>query len=428
MTYEEVLDWMYRRIPMYQRTGAASYKIDLNKTRKIDAYFGHPHKYFRTIHVGGTNGKGSVSHLLASVLQSAGYKTGLYTSPHLKDFRERIQVNGAMAEKKYVIDFFREHKDYFEQVNPSFFEMTMAMALDYFKKKHVDVVVLEVGLGGRLDSTNIVDPEISVITNISFDHTQFLGNTLEAIAGEKAGIIKAQRPVVIGEYNPVTRKVFEKTARRLQAPIHFASLDFKLELKRGNAEWAVYRAKKGNETLYNELMTDLTGNYQSRNIVTVLKTAEVLNSLGYLINDENIKTGLAHVKENTSLKGRWHILERDPLIICDIAHNEAGLSLNLTAIKDLGFPHVCFVLGFVNDKNLDTILPLFPRSGKYFFTKAGIPRALDEKELKKKAERFGLIGKAFSTSDTALKEARKEAGPKDLIYVGGSTFLVSEVI
>ncbi|MFW6100464.1 MAG: bifunctional folylpolyglutamate synthase/dihydrofolate synthase [Bacteroidota bacterium] len=429
MTYEEILEWMYRQIPMYQRDGSATYKIDLETTEQLDARFGHPHQSFNTVHVGGTNGKGSVSHILASVLQAAGYRTGLYTSPHLKDFRERIRVNGKMIDKDFVVEFIRENGDCFEEIGSSFFEMTVTMAFEYFKRQQVDVAVVEVGLGGRLDSTNIVYPDLSVITNISLDHTQFLGDTLEAIAGEKAGIIKRGRPVVIGESHPVTSSVFISKAKECSAPIYFADRDYRVEpLKSEQPEGAAYEVSRAGKVVFERLSTDLTGSYQGRNIATTLKAIDVLNSRGYGLNRKTTEEGLSRVKQNTCLLGRWHILQQFPLIICDTAHNEAGLRWILRELKSMAIQNLHFVLGFVNDKDLDTILPLFPKSGKYYFTKAMIPRALNEQKLEAKAREYGLMGNAFPRSAQALEEARQQAGPNDLIYVGGSTFLVSEVI
>jgi dihydrofolate synthase/folylpolyglutamate synthase len=429
MNYEQILDWMYRQIPMYQREGQAAYKIDLETTEKLDARFGHPHKHFKTIHVAGTNGKGSVSHILASVLQAAGYKTGLYTSPHLKDFRERIRVDGKMIEKDFVVDFIRENGSYFEQVKSSFFEMTVAMAFQYFKEQKIDVAVVEVGLGGRLDSTNIVDPDLSVITNISLDHTRFLGHTIEAIAGEKAGIIKLETPVVVGEFQPETSLVFKSKAEACESPIHFADQEYKVEpLVKEKPEEALYRVSRERKVLFDKLRTDLTGSYQSKNIATVLKSIDVLNSMGYDLNHKNLLEGLANVKRNTSLLGRWHILQQFPLIICDTAHNEAGLEWNLRELKSMDVENLHFVLGFVNDKDLDAILRLFPKSATYYFTRADIPRALSERDLKTKAEAYGLMGDAYPASAEALNEAETQAQSGDLIYVGGSTFLVSEVI
>ncbi|MBS3771355.1 MAG: bifunctional folylpolyglutamate synthase/dihydrofolate synthase [Bacteroidales bacterium] len=429
MTYEEILEWMYRQIPMFQRNGSATYKIDMETTEQLDARFGYPHQSFNTVHVGGTNGKGSVSHILASVLQTAGYRTGLYTSPHLKDFRERIRVNGRMIEKDFVVDFIRENGDCFEALKSSFFEMAVAMAFQYFKEQRVDVAVVEVGLGGRLDSTNIVYPDLSVITNISLDHTRFLGDTLEAIAGEKAGIIKPSRPVVIGEYQSATAPVFKDRAQECNAPVCFADKEYRVEpLTKEKPGEAIYRVSRAGEVLFEKLRTDLTGSYQSKNLATALKTIDILNSLDYGLSRKSITDGLAHVKRNTALLGRWHVLQQSPLIICDTAHNEAGLEWNLRELKSMDIQNLHFVLGFVNDKDLDTILPLFPKTASYYFTKADIPRALNEQKLEAKAGEYGLMGNAFPRSAQALEEARQQAGPNDLIYVGGSTFLVSEVI
>ncbi len=429
MEYETVIGWMYNQIPMYQRVGGSAYKADLETTQKLDAYFDYPHNTFKTIHVGGTNGKGSVSHMLASVLQTAGFKTGLYTSPHLKDFRERIKVNGKPVDKAYVVDFVKEHRKFFEKVQSSFFEMTVAMAFDYFRAQKVDIAVIEVGLGGRLDSTNIIDPEISVITNISLDHTQFLGNTVEAIAWEKAGIIKAGRPVVVGEYDPVSALVFRKKARDCHAPLTFADQEYRIgPVNSDQPEQSIFRVWHKHELLYRNLVTDLHGSYQSKNIATTLKCIDILSSLGINLNHHSILCGLAKVVSHTSLLGRWQILKRDPLTICDIAHNEAGLSWNIQVLTTMASHDIHFVLGFVNDKDMDSILPLFPRPARYYFTRANIPRALDENELRKQAGKYALHGEAYEKSADALHMASYHADPHDLIYVGGSTFVVSELI
>ena len=429
MDYESVIEWMYHQIPMYQRVGNSAYKADLETTRKLDACFGYPHKAFKTIHVGGTNGKGSVSHMLASVLQASGYKTGLYTSPHLKDFRERIKVNGEPVDKAYVVNFVDKHREFFKQVHSSFFEMTVAMAFDYFRAERVDIAVVEVGLGGRLDSTNIIDPQISVITNISLDHTQFLGHTVEAIAREKAGIIKPGRPVVVGEYDPDTALVFQEKARRCGAPLAFADKEFRVEpVNREQPEQSVFRVWHKDELLYPNLVTDLHGIYQSKNLATVLKCIDTISSLGIVVNHRNIVHGLAKVVSHTSLLGRWQIMNRDPLTICDIAHNAAGLSGNIQALRTMKTQNLHFVLGFVSDKDMDTILPLFPGPARYYFTKANIPRALDEQKLRQQAGKYALHGEAYEKSADALIMANCHAGPHDVIYVGGSTFVVSELI
>jgi dihydrofolate synthase/folylpolyglutamate synthase len=427
MTYEEVLEWMFAQIPMYQRQGRAAYKADLSTTEALDAYLNHPHQHFRSIHVGGTNGKGSVSNMMASVLQQAGYKTGLYTSPHLKDFRERIRVDGQMVEKDFVMDFIQQHASYFQQQKPSFFEMTVAMAFEYFKHQQVDVAVVEVGLGGRLDSTNIIDPDLSIITNISLDHTQFLGDTVEQIAGEKAGIIKSGKPLVVGEYDERTAGIFREKARSLQAPIYFADQDYQAERQSDEKGKACYRVLQMHRPVYEHLCTDLLGSYQSKNLVTALAAVEKLRESGYTVTNENIYKGLANVSHHTGFVGRWFILQEKPTIVCDTAHNEAGLSQNISRVKEMG-ENLHFVLGFVNDKRLDSILQLFPSQARYYFTRANIPRALDQHELARMAASFGLQGQAYASPQQALEAARKNAAEKDIIYVGGSTFLVSELI
>jgi len=427
--YEAIVSWMFRQIPMYQRTGKAAYKIDLEKTERMDQYFKEPHKSYKTIHVAGTNGKGSVSHILASVLQEAGYKVGLYTSPHLKDFRERIRVNGEMIQKADVVSFVEENQTFFEEIQPSFFEMSVAMAFDYFEKQEVDVAIVEVGMGGRLDSTNIVYPEISIITNIGLDHTAFLGSTLSSIAEEKAGVIKEGVPVVIGETHSKTKPVFRKKANQVKTQLYFADNAYKLEpsevfnpLK--NA-FKVYDAEKGKYLF--ELTTDLLGAYQRKNLATVLKSLDLLTNY-FLFNEDAIKRGLSNVKQNTGFLGRWQVLDTSPLVICDTAHNAEGIALNVEQIGKMNYSKIHFVLGFVNDKSLDSVLSLFPKEASYYFTKADIPRALDEKKLKKQAAEAGLRGNSYSSIDKALTEARMMAKNEDLIYVGGSTFVVSEIL
>ena len=427
MTYEEALEWMFAQIPMYQRQGKAAYKADLSTTETLDAYLNHPHQHFHSIHVGGTNGKGSVSNMLASVLQEAGYKTGLYTSPHLKDFRERVPQTRQMVKKEFVMDFIQQHSSYFQQQKPSFFEMTVVMAFEYFRHKQVDVAVVEVGLGGRLDSTNIIDPDLSVITNISLDHTQFLGDTVEEIAREKAGIIKAGKPVVIGEYDDRSAEIFKEKARSLQASIYFADQNYQIESQGDGRGRACYQVLQRYKSVYEHLCTDLLGSYQSKNMVTSLAAIEQLREKGYTITNQHLYNGLANVSRNTGFAGRWFILQENPTIVCDTAHNEAGLSLNISRVKEMG-ENLHFVLGFVNDKRLDSILQLFPHQGQYYFTRANIPRALDQHELAKTGASFGLKGQAYASPQKALEAARKNAAGQDIIYVGGSTFLVSELI
>ncbi|MBP2831105.1 bifunctional folylpolyglutamate synthase/dihydrofolate synthase [Aquimarina sp. U1-2] len=405
MNYREILDWMFTRLPMYQRQGASAYKIDLNATIRLATYLGDPHKNFKCIHVGGTNGKGSTSHMLASVLQEAGYRVGLYTSPHLKDFRERIRINGNKVSKEYVIDFIQEHQPYFETNQLSFFEMTVGMAFQYFSMSKVDIAVIEVGLGGRLDSTNIVTPEVSVITNIGLDHTEFLGDTLTKIAIEKAGIIKQNKPVVIGKATSETKHVFIEKAKLTSSDLYFAS------------EYA----KEG-------YTTDLKGNYQKENVKTVLQAIAVLKSRGWKLNDKHVQKGLNSVTANTGLLGRWQILNEQPKVICDTAHNIDGLQMVLHQLQQETYETLHMVMGLVANKNLEAILPLFPDTAVYYFTKPNISRGLNEKFLRKQAEKFGLVGKDYPSVAEAYHTALQKATKKDVIYIGGSTFVVAEII
>ncbi|MDY8138836.1 folylpolyglutamate synthase/dihydrofolate synthase family protein [Aquimarina sp. 2201CG5-10] len=405
MNYRETLDWMYVQLPMYQRQGAVAYKIDLTNTLSLATYLGNPERQFKSIHVAGTNGKGSTSHMLASVLQEAGYKVGLYTSPHLKDFRERIRVNGETISEEYVVDFIEKHKSYFEENLLSFFEMTVGMAFQYFASSKVDIAIIEVGLGGRLDSTNIITPQVSVITNIGLDHTRFLGDTLTEIAGEKAGIIKKNVPVVIGRYQEETVEVFKDIAKSLDSKLHFA------------------------EDLNDKTYTsDLKGDYQKENIRTVLKTMDVIRDQGWNVSEETIKRGLGSVVKNTGLLGRWQILQNEPKVICDTAHNEDGLIPVMKQLSGESYKNLHIVLGVVNDKDLDTILPLFPKDARYYFVKPDIPRGLDEKKLKEKSLKFKLIGKDYSNVQEAYDAAKQNATKQDVIYIGGSTFVVAEII
>jgi dihydrofolate synthase/folylpolyglutamate synthase len=406
MTYTETLHWMFEQLPMYQRQGKTAFKKDLTNTLALTKVLGNPEHKFKSIHVAGTNGKGSVSHMLASVLQTAGYKVGLYTSPHLKDFRERIKINGEQIQKGEVIEFISKHKVFLEKEKLSFFEMTVGMAFDYFASEKVDIAVIEVGMGGRLDSTNVITPLLSVITNIGYDHTAFLGNALALIAGEKAGIIKKGIPVVIGETTAETKTVFLEKAKKEAAPIHFAEeLDTPLP------------------------KCDLKGNYQKYNLNTCLKSLEVLNTLeGWKITKTDIKKGLAEVIANTQLRGRWEVLGESPKIIADTAHNKEGLTLVLDQVFQENYKDLHMVLGFVNDKDLEAILPLFPTTAKYYFSKPDVPRGLEATDLYYKAKDFKLFGKAFTTIDNALKAAKREAKESDLIYIGGSTFTVAEIL
>ena len=406
MTYTETLQWMFEQLPMYQRQGKIAFKKDLTNTISLAKQLGNPQHQFKSIHVAGTNGKGSVSHMLASVLQTAGYNVGLYTSPHLKDFRERIKINGECIPQQEVVEFIKENKPFFEKHQLSFFEMTVGMAFDYFSKANVDIAIIEVGLGGRLDSTNIITPILSVITNIGLDHTAFLGHTLELIAGEKAGIVKPKIPVVIGETQKETRPVFVQKAKLENAPIHFAE-DFEGKLP----------------------ACDLKGSYQGLNIKTCIKALEVLNTLDrWNISPQDIEKGLGSVVTLTQLRGRWEVLGQNPKIVTDTAHNAEGLKLVLEQLNNESFETLHLVLGFVNDKDLDKILLLFPENAKYYFSKPDVPRGLSATDLYKQARQQGLRGKAFATVENALKAAKQEATENDLIYVGGSTFTVAEIL
>ena len=403
--YQATLDWMFQQLPMYQRQGKTAFKKDLTNILNFSNRLNHPHRNYKTIHVGGTNGKGSTSHMLASILQEAGYKVGLYTSPHLKDYRERIKINGEMVSENFVVEFIQQNKSFLEQEQLSFFEMSVAMAFQYFSDEEVDVAVIEVGLGGRLDSTNIITPVVSVITNIGLDHTQFLGNTFSEIALEKAGIIKTNIPVVIGETLPETKSVFEATAIKNESPIYFAE-----------------------ETEFSNLESDLKGDYQKYNIRTVLRTAEVLNSQGFTLEKEVVERGLTNVVKNTDLRGRWEVLHFHPKVICDTAHNREGLQFVLHQLQKEAYNKLHIVLGVVNDKDLDSVLPLFPTNATYYFTKPNISRGLDAEKLKNISKKYNLFGDTFFSVNSAYLAAFEASADKDLIFVGGSTFTVAEII
>ena len=406
MTYLETVNWMFNQLPMYQNHGASAYRKDLTNTILLASHLENPERNLKCIHVAGTNGKGSASHMLASILQEAGYKVGLYTSPHLKDFRERIKINGQEISEIFVCDFIAKNKTFFEQNELSFFEMSVGLAFEYFKKENVDIAIVEVGMGGRLDSTNIITPLISVITNIGLDHQQFLGDTLEKIAFEKAGIIKPNIPVVIGEYLPETKLVFSSKADKNNAAIFFAS------------------------DLISEIYpSDLIGNYQVFNIKTVIQTIRIIQSQKqFLVTEKNIRNGLMNVIKKTGLQGRWQQIKEKPKVICDTAHNSNGLKIVLKQVQNENYDCLNIVLGFVNDKDLDQILTLFPKNANYFFCKPNIPRGLEVLDLQKKALEFGLIGNIYNSATEAYKNALLSSSENDFIYVGGSTFVVAEIL
>jgi dihydrofolate synthase/folylpolyglutamate synthase len=405
MTYQDTLNWMFSQLPMYQRQGSSAYKVDLSNTVLLINHLKNPHKNFKSIHVAGTNGKGSTSHMLASVLQEAGYTVGLYTSPHLKDFRERIKINGKEISKQFVIGFIKRNKVFFEEHQLSFFEMTVGMAFDYFSQQEVDIAVVEVGLGGRLDSTNIITPEISVITNIGLDHMQFLGNTLEAIAYEKGGIIKPNIPVVIGETQKETKNVFKTLAKNNDSEIVFADKEIT----------EVYTS-------------DLKGSYQTKNIKTVIQSIYELQKKGYQISKRHIEIGLLHVVKNTGLLGRWQVLNSAPKVICDTGHNSAGLVYVMQQLAEEKFEHLHIVFGVVNDKDLDSIIYLLPKKATYYFCKPDLPRGLEANKLRQFFNKYELKGEAYNSVNEAYKSALKKATTNDLIFIGGSTFVVAEII
>ncbi len=429
MTYQQTLDYLYEQLPMFHRIGAAAYKADLNNTFAICELLGYPENYLsgKSIHIAGTNGKGSTSHMLAAILQTAGYKTGLYTSPHLKDFRERIRINGNMIEENVVTDFVEKYRNDFEKIKPSFFEWTVGLAFDYFRKEKVDIAVIETGLGGRLDSTNVITPLLSVITNIGWDHMQLLGDSLEKIAAEKAGIIKPGIPVVIGEKQNTVEKVFRDKSNETRSNLFFADEELKVEVI-SNQNFLSLNIFRNDQLLFKDLQLDLTGNYQLKNILTVLESGFQLRKSGFIISDEHIFSALKNVKPLTGLLGRWQTLSQKPLTICDVGHNKDGIEYVVKQIQQTPHDHLHFVLGVVSDKDISGILELLPKNATYYFCKANIPRAMDASELKTKAAPFPLTGNAYSSVNEALQSAQSDARENDLVFVGGSTFVVGEVL
>ena len=445
MTYKETTNYLYTQLPMFSRIGAAAIKYDLNNINALVELSGNPHRKFPCIHVAGTNGKGTVTHTLSAVLQSMGYKTGVYVSPHYKDFRERIKINGIYITKKYVRDYVQNHLTDFEHIKPSFFEITFAMAAAYFAHEKIDIAVIEVGLGGRLDSTNIISPLLSIITNISYDHMDMLGDTLAKIAYEKAGIIKQNIPVVIGEEHPETTPVFEKKAKEMNSPIYFAERNIEVKvLEKDNFSmlvgWSVGRLVKEepidqlNDQQTNKLKINLSGAFQEKNTATVFQSLKVLQTLPFFKNitpeqwQFGIEHGLGNIKKLTNFIGRWQVLQRQPLIIGDSAHNEAGLKYVTEELATMHYNRLHIVIGVVRDKDISKMLALFPTDAVYYFCKANIPRGYPATDLKIKAESFGLKGKSYTSVRRAFAAAKKSAKEDDLIYVGGSIFVLAEVL
>ena len=412
---------------MFQRVGAAAFKKDLTNIRALCTALGDPQNSFPTIHIAGTNGKGSTAHLLAAVLQAQGLQVGLYTSPHYKDFRERIKINGSFISPKAIIQFVEQNKMLFKEIQPSFFEITVAMAFDYFAQQNVDIAVIETGLGGRLDSTNIIQPILSIITNISFDHQQFLGNTLPLIAGEKAGIIKENTPVVIGETHSKTKPVFENIAKQKKAPIFFADKYFRAQILESDLIHSTYKISNTQGTLFEALKVNIHGQYQQKNIVTVFQALEVLQP-HFNISKATIELACSDLKARTRFMGRWQIISEKPFIICDSAHNVAGLQVVVEQLHKIDYQQLHLVIGMVNDKEIDKLLNLLPTEARYYFAKANIPRGLEAKVLKEKAKTYGLKGRTYSSVKNALRAAKRGAKEGDLIFVGGSIFVVAEVI
>jgi dihydrofolate synthase / folylpolyglutamate synthase len=427
MDYQQTVEYLFTKLPLFSRIGAAAYKADLDNTIRLCGFLDNPHTKFKSVHVAGTNGKGSVSHMLAAIFQTAGYKTGLYTSPHLKDFRERIKVDGEMISKKFVVSFTEKIKPLIVEIEPSFFEITVAMAFDYFKEQKVDIAIIETGLGGRLDSTNIITPELSVITNIGMDHMNLLGDSLEKIAVEKAGIIKPNITVVVGEVLPQTQSIFEKTATEKQAPLFIASQ------KRQAVDWRwekhelIVEVAEEHSIDHKTYYLDLPGIYQIKNLLSVLESCHQLKLKGWHLDDVHIHKALRHVKKLTGLYGRWDVIHQSPTIVLDVAHNEDGIKQLIEQIELTDHHELHIVSGFVQDKEIEKILALLPDTAHYYFTQADIPRALDAGILKEEAERHNLKGEKYENVNAALKDAKAKAAKNDLIVICGSVFLVGEV-
>ncbi len=428
MNYQQTIDYLYTHLPMFSRIGAAAYKEDLHNTIALCKALDDPHKKFKSIHIAGTNGNGSTSHMLAAILQQAGYKTGLYTSPHLKDFRERIKINGEMISEAFVVDFVQRTKKISEQIEPSFFELTVAMAFDYFEKQKVDIAVIETGLGGRLDSTNVITPILSVITNIGYDHMDILGDSLEKIASEKAGIIKPNVPVVIGEYLPQTKNIFINKAKEMNAPIQFSQDEYEVS----NIDYTIRSlccdVKSIEHNITESFELDLNGLYQTKNLCSVLSAEAILMQQGFNIKNEDEKTALKNVKTLTGFYGRWDVISEKPTIILDVAHNEDGIKqlLQQLSVVSLASSTLHFIMGMVKDKDVSKVLSILPKNARYYFSNAHIPRAMPHEMLKEKAAAFGLDGESFDDVNMAMRAAKRSAGADDIIIVCGSVFLVAE--
>lgn len=438
MDYQQSLKYLFEQLPMYHRIGAAAYKANLDNTIEICRLLGNPQDSFRTVHVAGTNGKGSVSHFLASIFQECGYKTGLYTSPHLKDFRERIRINGCMIPESDVIEFIEKNSKEFETVKPSFFEWTVGLAFDYFSNENVDIAIIETGLGGRLDSTNIILPELSVITNIGWDHSSLLGETLEKIAFEKAGVIKEKVPVLIGESQVHSKDIFMNQAKKKESDIYFADHTYKVLRSKQNLEAETFleltlqrlsdtsdQLSSKNQT---QIISSLSGSYQAKNIVTVMSAIDIMKLRGYRLNNEGILRGFSAVIRNTGIQGRWQKISEKPYVFCDTAHNEDGIKQVIVQLQNIHYKKLHIVFGMVDDKETLNILSLLPTEAVYYFCKALVPRAQDDKILVQKAGQVGLKGKAYGTVLNAFKAACEAAAAEDVIFVGGSTFVVAEVL
>jgi dihydrofolate synthase / folylpolyglutamate synthase len=427
MNYNETLDYLFAKLPMFSRIGAAALKPSLDNTLALCEALGNPQNKFKTIHVAGTNGKGSTSHQLASILQEANYKVGLYTSPHLKDFRERIKVNGVLCNKDFVIEFVKKITPLIEKINPSFFEVTVAMAFEYFALQKVDVAVIEVGMGGRLDSTNIINPILSIITNIGFDHVQFLGNTYQAIATEKAGIIKPNIPIIIGEYKTETKPVFLSSANESNSKIFLAQENWQITENQHHSNFLSINAHSNFYNKHYNVELDLLGRYQLKNIVQVLEAFEILKELGFKLSEHNLQQGLKKCKQNTGFYGRWDIINHKPTVIVDVAHNEDGIKQIIQQLPNLSYQKLHIVLGMVKDKDVSKVLQLLPSTANYYFTNANIERAMPAKDLQTLAIKNNLLGNCFGNVNTAIQNALELANSNDAIIICGSIFLIAEI-